>query len=157
MPAIPVTSATPAVPSDAAAPALAALTQVLHGFFHALDLRHYDRMLALFSDDCRWLRQGQWLEGKPAVRAALEARSPDLETRHVLTNAYVSALAGASIEVEAYMTAYRYPAPTPQDSTLPAIAGPLRFNLTTTVFRRDAGHDWRITEQRMVAAFGFTQ
>jgi ketosteroid isomerase-like protein len=145
-----------AIPSHVAAPALAELTQVLHGFFHALDTRDYDRMLASFTDDCRWLRQGQWLEGKAAVGAALEARARDLDTRHVLTNAYVSRLEGTLVEVEAYMTAYRYPASTRPDNALPSIAGPLRFNLTTTVFRLDAGHDWRIAEQRMVAAFGFT-
>ena len=146
-----------AISSNVAAPALAELMQVLHGFFHALDIRRYDLMLSMFTDDCRWLRQGQWLEGKPAVQAALEARALDLDTRHVLTNAYVSALEGASAEVEAYMTAYRYPSATQPGAALPSVGGPLRFNLTTTVFRRDAGHDWRIAEQRMVAAFGFSE
>lgn len=144
------------VASHIAAPVLAEVTQVLHGFFHALDTRRYDRMLAHFTDDCRWLRQGQWLEGKPTVSAALEARALDFDTRHILTNAYVIALDGAWAEVEAYMTAYRYPAPSPSGLPLPTIAGPLRFSLTTTRFRLDAGHDWRICEQRMVAAFGFT-
>jgi len=145
-----------AIPSHLAAPALAELTQVLHSFFHALDMRRYDRMLAHFTDDCRWLRQGQWLEGKAAVRAALESRAADLDTRHVMTNAYVSALDDTTADVEAYMTAYRYPAPLWSGVALPSVAGPLRFNLTTTVFRLNAGHDWRIAEQRMVAAFAFT-
>ena len=143
------------IASQIATPVLTELTQVLHCFFHALDSRRYERMLALFTDDCRWLRQGQWLEGKPAVQAALEARPLDSDTRHVLTNAYVSALEEGSAEVEAYMTAYRYPAGAQPGGALPAVAGPLRFNLTTTVFRRDAGHGWRIAEQRLVAAFGF--
>ncbi|MDB5732718.1 MAG: hypothetical protein JWQ03_2613 [Variovorax sp.] len=146
-----------AVPSTVTAPALAELTQVLHAFFHALDMRRYDRLLALFTDDCRWLRQGQWLEGKSAVLAALEARALDIDTRHVLTNTYVSALESASAEVETYMTAYRYPVATQPGSAPPSIAGPLRFNLTTTMFRRDPGHDWRIAEQRMVTAFTFTE
>ncbi|MEB0056590.1 nuclear transport factor 2 family protein [Variovorax sp. LG9.2] len=145
------------VSSAAAAPAPAGFTQLLHGFFHALDLRHYDLMLALFTEDCRWLRQGQWLEGKPAVQAALEARPLDVDTRHVLTNEYISALADGTAEVEAYMIAYRYTATPALHHVVPSIAGPLRFNLTTTVFRRDVGHDWRIAEQRMVAAFGFTE
>ncbi|CAN7770563.1 nuclear transport factor 2 family protein [Variovorax sp. LjRoot84] len=144
-------------PSSIVAPLLAGLTQQLHAFFHALDMRRYDRMLELFTDDCRWLRQGQWLEGKNAVRAALKARAADVDTRHVLTNAYVSACEGESAEVEAYMTAYRYPAAAQPGRALPPIAGPLRFNLTTTVFRRDPGHDWRIAEQRMVAAFAFVE
>ncbi|MGQ2999701.1 nuclear transport factor 2 family protein [Variovorax sp.] len=138
-----------------AARLLPELTQALHRFFHALDRRDYDAMLALFADDCRWLRQGRWLEGKPAVRAALEARAADVETRHVLTNAHVSAQDGTSAEVEAYMTAYRHPAAAQPDGAPPRIAGPLRFNLTTTVFRRDPGQGWRIAEQRMVTAFDF--
>jgi ketosteroid isomerase-like protein len=143
-------------PAQIAIPVLTELTQVLHCFFHALDCRRYERMLGLFTDDCRWLRQGQWLEGKAAVQAALEARPLDWDTRHVLTNAFVSALEKDSVEVEAYMTAYRYPAGAQPGGTLPAVTGPLRFNLTTTVFRRDSGHDWRIAEQRLVAAFGFS-
>ena len=143
-----------AVPTRQAAPLLAELTQQLHLFFHALDTRRYGRMLELFTDDCRWLRQGQWLEGKAAVRAALEARPAAVDTRHVLTNAHVSACQGALVEVEAYMTAYRYPAAA-QPGDVPSCPGPLRFNLTTTVFRRDRDCDWRIAEQRMVAAFAF--
>ena len=146
-----------AVSSTVAAPLLLELTQALHRFFHELDLRRYDRMLDLMTDDCRWLRQGQWLEGKAAVRAALDSRAADVDTRHVLTNAYVSAVEGDSAEVEAYMTAYRYPASAQSDGAPPRIAGPLRFNLTTTIFRRDPGNDWRIAEQRMVAAFGFVE
>ena len=144
-----------AVSSTVAAPTLAELTQVLHAFFHALDTRQYERMLELFTDDCRWLRQGKWLEGKTAVHVALKARAADVDTRHVLTNGYVSALEGTAAEVVAYMTAYRYPAATQPGGSLPLIKGPLRFNLTTTVFRRDAGHDWRIAEQQLVALFGF--
>lgn len=145
------------VPSSIAAPVLAELAQVLHAFFHALDARCYDRMLDMFTDDCRWLRQGRWLEGKSAVRAALEARAADVDTRHVLTNACVSAYEGDTVQLEAYMTAYRYPASAPSAGAPPRIAGPLRFNLTTTVFRRDPGHDWRISEQRMVAAIAFAE
>jgi ketosteroid isomerase-like protein len=146
-----------ALPTATAAPLLAEFTQTLHRFFHALDTRRYDLMLDLFTEDCRWLRQGQWLEGKDAVRAALESRPADVDARHVLTNAYVSACEGGSAEVEAYMTAYRYPAAAQPGSAPPRIAGPLRFNLTTTVFQRDPGHDWRIAVQRMVAAFAFVE
>jgi ketosteroid isomerase-like protein len=140
-----------------AAPVLNETTQVLSAFFHALDLRRYDRMLDLFTEDCRWLRQGQWLQGKPAVLAALEARDPQLETRHVMTNAYVSAMEGGTVELEAYQTAYRFPTPPRGATALPQVTAPLRFNLVTTVFRRDSGYDWRIAEQRMVAAFAFTE
>jgi ketosteroid isomerase-like protein len=148
---------TTTVASDRAAPLLAELTQVLHAFFHAMDERRYDDMLAMFTDDCRWLRQGAWLEGRSAVGAALKTRAATIETRHVITNAYVSGLHDGSgeVEVEAYMTAYRHASPTGRD--LPMIRGALRFNLVTTRFRRDTGFDWRVAEQRMVPAFGFIE
>ncbi|CAN5326900.1 hypothetical protein BH09PSE6_BH09PSE6_08970 [soil metagenome] len=142
------------VSTTTAAAVLPALTQQLHRFFHHLDERRYDEMLDLFTDDCRWLRQGQWLDGKPSVRRALETRPADVETRHVMTNAFVAAADADSATVEAYMTAYRHP--TGSADSVAQVAGPLRFNLTTTVFRRDAGHDWRIAEQRMVAVMSFT-
>jgi hypothetical protein len=145
--------------SYAAAPVLAELTQQLHRFFYHLDERRYAPMLELFTEDCRWLRQGRWLEGKAAVRAALEARPAAHDTRHVMSNAFVAEQAadGMRAVVEAYMTAYRYPASPAGDDELPVVAGPLRFNLTTTVFRRAPGQDWRIEEQRLVAAFAFAQ
>lgn len=141
-----------AIPSSVAAPLVAALGQQLHRFFHHLDERRYDDMLDLFTDDCRWLRQGQWLEGRPAVREALLARPAGIDTRHVMSNAYVAACSGEEATLEAYMTAYRYPI----GADLPQAAGPLRINLTTTVFRLDAGYDWRIAQQRMVAAVAFS-
>lgn len=141
-----------AISSSVAAPLLAALGQQLHRFFHHLDERRYDDMLDLFTEDCRWLRQGQWLEGRATVRDALMARPADVDTRHVMSNAYVAACSGDEATLKAYMTAYRYP----NGVALPQAAGPLRLNLTTTLFRRDAGHDWRIAEQRMVAAVAFS-
>lgn len=141
------------VNSTVAGPVLAELTQQLHRAFHHMDERRYDAMLELFTEDGRWLRQGQWLEGRPAIRAALEARPADIDTRHVLSNAYVSEYAGDRAVLEATMTAYRYPAG--NTGTPPTVAGPLRLNLVTTVFRRDAGQDWRMAEQRMVPVIAF--
>lgn len=143
-------------PSTFAAAALPELSQALHRFFHDLDERRYDAMLEQFTDDCRWLRQGKWLEGKAAVREALRARAADIDTRHVMTNAWVRSLGGDGAVLEAYMTAYRYPA-TAAGAAVPTIPNPLRFNLTSTVFRRDAALGWRIAEQRMVTAFDFAE
>jgi len=136
--------------SSAAAAVLPALTQQLHRFFHGMDARRYEDMLALFTDDARWLRQGQWLVGKPAIEAALRARPADQDTRHLMSNAHVAELDGDHAVLEACMTAYRYPAAT--EGVLPTSTGPLRLNRTTTMFRRDPGQDWRIAEQRLVPA-----
>lgn len=145
------------VHSQDAAPVLGALTQQLHRFFHQLDERHYGAMLEQFTDDCRWLRQGRWLDGRPAIEAALRARPVDTETRHVMSNGWLSELAADRAVLEGYMTAYRYPAANTPGTDQPTIAGPLRLNLVSTVFRRDAGHDWRIAEQRLVTAIAFAE
>lgn len=141
--------------STAAAAVLPALTQQLHRFFHQMDERRYEAMLALFTDDARWLRQGRWLVGKAAIEEALQARPAGQDTRHVMSNAHVAALDDDHAVLEAYMTAYRYDVAA--DGALPGCAGPLRLNLTTTVFRRDAGQDWRIAEQRLVPAVALTE
>lgn len=142
-------------PSCAAAAAvLPELTQQLHRFFHQMDERRYEAMLELFADNARWLRQGQWLVGKAAIQEALQARPASQDTRHVMSNAHVAALDGDQAVLEAYMTAYRYAVAA--DGALPNCAGPLRLNLTTTVFRRDADGEWRIVEQRLVPAVALT-
>lgn len=144
------------VSQSAAASVLPELAQVLHTFFHAMDTRDYGTMLALFPEHGRWLRQGQWLEGREAIRGALEARPADTETRHVISNVFVSRIdPSGTIEVEAYMTGYRYPHV--EHGELPMVRGAFRFNLVTTHFRRDWGGEWRIAEQRMVPAFGFSE
>jgi len=140
------------VSSHAAAAVLPALEQQLHRFFHALDSRDYPALLALFTDDCRWLRQGRWLEGKLAAMTALQARPADSETRHVLSNSFVARIGDGVVVVESGMTAYRFPTPA---GTLPTVAAPMRFNDVTTVFRREPDQDWRIAEQRLLPAFGF--
>lgn len=141
------------VPSSAAAPLLGQLVQQLHRFFHHLDERRYDAMLEQFTHDGRWLRQGQWLHGREAIGAALHARAAHVQTLHVMTNAYVAEISDDQAVLEAYMTAYRYTAA--EGATTPRVAGPSKLNLVRTVFRRDAGHDWRIAEQQMVAALDF--
>ncbi len=131
---------------------LAETTQRLHAFFHHLDEGRYAEMVEMFTADGRWLRQGRWSSGRAEVRAALDARPTGQRVRHVITNAYVSTEGADEATVEAYMTAYR------QDGAaqgVARIAGPLRLNLVSTIFRRDRG-EWRIAEQRLVPEFEFT-
>ena len=131
---------------------LGELTQQLHAFFHHLDERRYTELVALFTPDGRWLRQGQWLNGHAAVRSALDARPAAQRVRHVITNAYVAGFATANEAcVEAYMTAYRHDGGV---DGVARIAGPLRLNLVSTLFRRVDGA-WLIAEQRLVPEFEF--
>lgn len=127
------------------------LQQALHHVFHELDGRRYDAVVDSFAADGRWLRQGRWLAGHGAIRAALEAREVNVETCHVISNALVTALDGSTATLEAYMTAYRYPSS--EDVT--SIAGPLRINHVVTVFARQAEGNWLIAEQRLVPLVAF--
>jgi hypothetical protein len=131
----------------------AELTQRLNRFFHHLDERRYDDMIAMFTPDGRWFRQGQWLADPQAIRRALDARPAAQRTRHVMTNAFIASRDELGVRVEAYMTAYRHDGPV---DGVPRLPGPFRFNLVTTVFRKVDG-DWQIAEQRMVPEFEFIQ
>ena len=137
---------------------LGELTQQLHAFFHHLDERRYAELVALFTPDARWLRQGQWLEGHAAVHKALDARPAAQRVRHVITNAYVAAQNTRDntdeVLVEAYMTAYRHEGGAGAIAGVARIAGPLRLNLVSTRFRRVDG-EWLIAEQRLVPEFEF--
>jgi hypothetical protein len=81
-------------------------TQRLHLFFHHLDERRYSDLVGMFRPEGRWLRQGQWLEGRTAVHAALDARPPS-RVRHVISNAHVATSNDDEATIESYMTAYR--------------------------------------------------
>lgn len=139
---------------SARAAVLPALVQVLHGLFHDLDARRYDAVVAGFTPDGRWLRQGVWQVGRVAIAAALRERPGHVETCHILSNACVTACEGDKATLDAYMTAYRYPTPDAPDA-VPVISGALRINHVVTVFARQSDGHWRIAEQRLVPRVGF--
>lgn len=126
------------------------LTQRLHAFFSDLDERRYDEVVERFLPEGRWLRQGRWLEGRSAVRAALDARAASIKVRHVITNVVVRADEAEPVEaqVEAYMTAYRQ-----LEGAAPAL---FRLNLVTNVFRLHQG-EWLLAEQQLLPEFEFPE
>ena len=129
---------------------LAELTQQLHQFFHHLDEYRYDDMVAMFIEDGVWLRQGQRLHGRAAIRQVLAARPAGQRIRHVMTNAFIAERQADRVRLEAYMTAYRHEHP--PAGGVPVIAGPFRLNLVTTWFVPVAGQ-WLIAEQHMLPEF----
>jgi len=129
---------------------LAALTQQLHQFFHHLDEYRYDDMVAMFTEDGVWLRQGQQLHGRAAIRAVLATRPAGQRIRHVMSNAFIAERQGGRVRLEAYMTAYRHEHP--PASGVPVIAGPFRLNLVSTVYVPVQG-EWLIAEQSMLPEF----
>lgn len=78
--------------------------QLIHGFWRALDRRDYDGLIALLNDDCRWLR-GEWLQGKAAIRASLDARAADMTTLHLVTNILIED-EGESLRIHSIVTAF---------------------------------------------------
>lgn len=122
------------------------LTQQLHAFFRHLDDRRYDELSAMFLPDGRWLRQGQWLDGRDAILAALRARPANVRVRHLVSNVVATLRSRDEAEVQAYLAAYRR-----LDGQPPAL---FSINLVDNVFRRRAGR-WQLAEQQLVREFEF--
>jgi hypothetical protein len=125
---------------------IAQLTQMLHRFFSHLDERRYEELAAMFLPEGRWLRQGKWLEGRPAIIGALSARPASMRVRHIISNIVVTRRFATEAEVQAYMTAYRQ-----LEGERPAL---FSINLVGNVFRRQAG-GWMLAEQQLVRDFEF--
>lgn len=138
------------------ASAFEACTQLTHRFFHCLDERRYDEMLAMMRPDAVWLRQGKRLAGHAQIRAALDERSASQRIRHVVTNGFVEREDAAGADYNAYMLGYRYDDGTPRQPPL-TIAGPVRMLLIKTRFVREAGGAWRIQEMSAIPEFEFAQ
>ena len=126
---------------------LATFEQALNCFFAHLDARRYDAMLAHFTNDARWFRQGKWSDGHRAIRQALEERCASRQTCHVMSNHHIASASDCEVTVQSVMTAYSFPAPA-NEKELPQISGPLRLNLVATVFCKQANGAWLISSQR---------
>ena len=124
------------------------LTQRLHLFFQHLDERRYEELAAMFLPEGRWLRQGRWLDGRPAILEAMAARPAGVRVRHLLSNTVVSCRGTGERDVQAYLTAYRQ-----LPGQRPAL---FSINLVGNVFRRH-GDAWLLAEQQLVREFEFEQ
>ncbi|WP_235838032.1 nuclear transport factor 2 family protein [Chitinasiproducens palmae] len=161
-------------PTSAAGPGLDALAQTLHRFFHCLDGFDYAGLLACCTDDFRWLRQGRWLDGPDAVRAALALRPRTQRVAHLISNTFVNeADAGSAkardgapgatprlpteVATESYMTAYRADIGSADlgSSSAPArTVQPYRINRVRSRFRLH-GDIWLLAEQQLSTEFEF--
>lgn len=131
---------------EATAEDIVQLTQRLHAFFSHLDERRYEELAAMFLPEGRWLRQGQWLEGRDAILAAMRARPATTRVRHIISNVVAIPRSTGEAEVQAYMTAYRR-----LEGQPPAL---FSINLVGNMFRRQAGR-WMLAEQKLVRDFEF--
>lgn len=131
---------------EATAEDIVQLTQRLHAFFSHLDERRYEELAAMFLPEGRWLRQGQWLDGRAAILAALRARPATMRVRHIISNVVATRRSEDEAEVQAYMTAYRR-----LEGQPPAL---FSINLVGNVFHRQAGR-WMLAEQQLVRDLEF--
>lgn len=131
---------------EATAEEVVQLTQQLHAFFRHLDERRYEELAAMFLPEGRWLRQGQWLDGREAILAAMRTRRATMRVRHIISNVVATRRSRDEAEVQAYMTAYRR-----LEGQPPAL---FSINLVGNVFRRQDGR-WMLAEQQLVREFEF--
>lgn len=128
--------------------------QATHRFFHRLDERRYVDMLDMMLPDAIWLRQGRRLCGHAQIMEALEARSPTMRVRHVMSNGFVESESADSAHYIAYMVGYRYDDGVVRQPPL-TINGPARMLLVDTQFVRRNGA-WLIRETHVVPEFEFS-
>lgn len=67
-------------------------TQALMGFYTNLDQRNYDEAIAYLDEDAVWIRLGQKIEGRGAIREVMDSRFPDIVAYHSLANLLFTAI-----------------------------------------------------------------
>lgn len=87
-------------------PDLNTLASVVYKFFRGLDNRDNEAVAALMARDGVWVRQGSELKGPQAVLEAVQARDPQRQTAHIVSNLWVENATATSARVRFYMTAF---------------------------------------------------
>ena len=121
-------------------------SQCLYALISHLDARRCEALAQLFTPQGRWLRQGQWLQGREAIVQALQARPKGMRVFHTLSNILVLECGPEQAVVEAYMTAYRQ-----LEGQRPEL---FSLNTVSTTFQRESTL-WLIAEQQMVRQMEF--
>ena len=122
-----------------------ACQQVVLRFTGAFDAGDTKGMLADFAPDGVWYRQDGVVRGHSELQALMEARSPKLFVRHVVTNLRVRATGAGSAECVSYVVVYR------DDD---AGSGPARLHVPHLLGRyhdelRKSGATWSLASRRV--------
>ena len=83
---------------------------LFNDYARLLDFGHFDEFVELFSDDAH-MNLGFVLNGKEAIRTSMTKRSPELRSRHVLTNMSINVLSDTQASGIAYLSLYRHTGP----------------------------------------------
>ena len=128
-----------------------ACTELSVGYARHVDFGEYDAFVELFTDDAV-LNLGFKLEGKEAIKQSMTKRSPELRSRHVMTNIHIEVLSETEAKGISYLTLYRHQGPesleaAPVEFRTPAAVG----HYADQYHKTDAG--WRIANRRIELAF----
>lgn len=81
--------------------------QAIARFYHGLDQRDNESLLACLEADTVWVRQGKTLKGPEQILEALDQRDPQRVTSHQVSNLYIKlAEDGVMAHVIYYLTVY---------------------------------------------------
>ena len=116
-----------------------------------VDFGDYEAFVELFSEDAI-LDLGFRVQGKDKIRRSMRKRSPELRSRHVLSNLSVDVDSATTANGVAYLTLYRHIGPQSLQDAPVMLSGPAavghyqnEFLLTT--------QGWRIQSCRLKFAF----
>jgi hypothetical protein len=130
-----------------------ASSQLIHQLFYFLDEADYPKLVALFTPQGTWKRQGELLTGHAQILNALAKRPTTQRIRHVISNSFLSAAEPATATLTAYMTAYRFDNGSPTTGAV-TISRPFRLSVVQAKLQViDAC--WRVAELDLVPAFEF--
>lgn len=86
---------------------LADCESLIHAFCFLLDHGQAAQVVDLFCVDGVFERRGQALRGQPAIAAAMAARAPQVQTRHICSNILLRALSAERITGVTYFQFFR--------------------------------------------------
>ncbi len=119
-------------------------------FARYVDTRDYEKLIALFTPDGVLDRRGELVVGPDAIRGMMDARPPELRTRHICTNIEITPTGDPTAEGLTVFTLYRGQeknAAEPVELTGPAFVGEYKDQ-----FRKTA-EGWRIARREVRLIF----
>jgi ketosteroid isomerase-like protein len=123
--------------------------RTLYRFARALDAGDFEAVAATMAEDGVWFRQGERLEGRAAVVAALNKRGPSVLTRHLITNIVIDEAGADRAISHCTVLVFRDESGTPQPV---ALVSPRTVSDYEDRFVRREGR-WQIAERRSTSVF----
>ncbi|NKC01083.1 MAG: hypothetical protein GKR90_21670 [Pseudomonadales bacterium] len=128
-----------------------ACTELSIAYARHVDFGEYDRFVDLFTEDAK-LSLGFEIVGREKIRRSMSKRSPELRSRHVMTNTFVDVLSETSAKGISYLTLYRHTGPESLESDPVSFQTPAAVGHYADEYRlTDDG--WKIAERRLELAF----